>query len=137
LWDPVEIEKEWAELEAGEVVYDGADMSKSEEITGMVARAEERFGEVDIVVNNAGIQTVEPVESFSPERWDLIIAIKMNSALHTTCAALPSMKKRGWGRIINISSAYGLVASPYKSAYVTAKHGITDLPNDCVGGRRG
>lgn len=122
------IEKErtmLAGLGAGEVVYDGADMSKPDDITGMVARAEEKFGAVDIVVNNAGIQTVEPVESFPPERWDLIIAINMNSAFHTTRAALPGMKRRGWGRIINISSAHGLVASPYKSAYVTAKHGIT------------
>lgn len=122
------IEKERARLYslgAGEVVYDGADMSAPDEITAMVARAEEKFGGVDIVVNNAGIQTVEPVESFPPERWDLIIAINMNSAFHTTRAALPGMKKRGWGRIINISSAHGLVASPYKSAYVTAKHGIT------------
>ena len=123
-----EIEAERAALDglgAGQVVYDGADMSKPDEIVAMVTRTAERFGAVDIVVNNAGIQTVEPVESFPPERWDLIIAINMNSAFHTTRAALPGMKARGWGRIINISSAHGLVASPFKSAYVTAKHGIT------------
>lgn len=122
------IEKERVMLDglgAGEIVYNGADMSKPDEIVAMVERAEAKFGGVDIVVNNAGIQTVEPVEKFPPERWDLIIAINMNSAFHTTRAALPGMKKRGWGRIINISSAHGLVASPYKSAYVTAKHGIT------------
>jgi 3-hydroxybutyrate dehydrogenase len=112
------------ELSPARVVYDGADMSKPEEITAMVARIEERFGSLDIVVNNAGIQTVEPVESFPPERWDLIIAINMSSAFHTTRAALPGMKRRGWGRIINIASTHGLVASPYKSAYVTAKHGV-------------
>jgi len=106
------------------VVYDGADMSKPDEITAMVERIEDRFGSLDIVVNNAGIQTVEPVESFPPERWDLIIAINMSSAFHTTRAALPGMKRRGWGRIINIASTHGLVASPYKSAYVTAKHGV-------------
>lgn len=112
------------EMSPARVVYDGADMSKPEEITAMVARIEERFGSLDIVVNNAGIQTVEPVESFPPERWDLIIAINMSSAFHTTRAALPGMKRRGWGRIINIASTHGLVASPYKSAYVTAKHGV-------------
>jgi len=106
------------------VVYDGADMSKPDEITAMVERIEDRFGSLDIVVNNAGIQTVEPVESFPPERWDLIIAINMSSAFHTTRAALPGMKRRGWGRIINIASTHGLVASPYKSPYVTAKHGV-------------
>jgi len=123
-----EIEHETAALEKlgdGIVFYDPADMSKPDQIVSMIHNAEARFGSVDIVVNNAGIQTVEPVETFPPERWDLIIAINMNSAFHTTRAALPGMKKRGWGRIINISSAHGLVASPYKSAYVTAKHGIT------------
>ena len=126
--DANEIEAERVELEScgsGRIVYDSADMSRPDQIAGMVAAAEEMFGGVDIVVNNAGIQTVEPVESFPIDRWDLIIAINMNSAFHTTRAALPGMKARGWGRIINISSAHGIVASPYKSAYVTAKHGIT------------
>lgn len=124
--DTDEIERTRAELETlgARVIYDGADMSKPEEITAMVRSVEERFGSVDIVVNNAGIQTVEPVESFPPERWDLIVAINMSSAFHTVRAAIPGMKSRGWGRVINVASAHGLVASPYKSAYVTAKHGI-------------
>lgn len=112
-------------LGTGEVLYDPADMSKPAEIAAMVAKVEGRFGAVDILVNNAGIQTVEPVETFPLDRWDLIVAINMNSAFHTVRAALPGMKRKGWGRIINISSAHGLVASPFKSAYVTAKHGIT------------
>ena len=116
---------ELATLGAGEVHYDPADMSKPDEIAAMVAKAEGRFGAVDILVNNAGIQTVEPVETFPLDRWNLIVAINMNSAFHTVRAALPGMKRKGWGRIINISSAHGLVASPFKSAYVTAKHGIT------------
>ncbi len=126
LGDRAEIERTRAELDAlgTRVVYDPADMSKADEITRMVLSAEERFGSVDVIVNNAGIQTVEPVESFPPERWDLIVAINMSSAFHTTRAAVPGMKQRGWGRIINIASAHGLVASPFKSAYVTAKHGI-------------
>ena len=124
--DPKEIEATVAELEAagGTVIYDGADMTRPDEIARMVAAAEQRFGAVDILVNNAGVQTVAPVEEFPPDRWDLIIAINMNSAFHATRAAVPGMKKRGWGRIINVASAHGLVASPFKSAYVTAKHGI-------------
>ena len=112
-------------LGSGKVIYNGADMSKPDEIVAMVKSAEAIFGAVDVLVNNAGIQTVSPVESFPPDRWDLIVAINMSSAFHTTRTALPGMKARGWGRIINISSAHGLVASPFKSAYVTAKHGIT------------
>lgn len=126
--DRAEIDREVAAVDAlgtGGVVYDPADMSNGDQIVAMIAAAEARFGAVDVLVNNAGIQTVEPVENFPPERWDLIVAINMTSAFHTTRAALPGMKRRGWGRIINISSAHGLVASPYKSAYVTAKHGIT------------
>ncbi len=124
--DAGEIEKERTELAAlgAEVVYNGADMSKPEEIEGMVHATRDQFGSVDIVVNNAGIQTVEPVEEFPVGRWDLIIAINMNSAFHTSRAAVPLMKEKGWGRIINIASAHALVASPFKSAYVTAKHGI-------------
>ena len=125
--DAKEIEKTRAELAAlggGTVVYDGADMSKPEEITRMVETAEHRFGAVDVLVNNAGVQTVAPVEEFPPDRWDLIIAINMSSAFHATRAAIPGMKQRGWGRIINVASAHGLVASPFKSAYVTAKHGV-------------
>ncbi|MGB0683458.1 MAG: 3-hydroxybutyrate dehydrogenase [Magnetovibrionaceae bacterium] len=108
----------------GEVLFDCADMSKPDEIVALVERAEERFGSVDVVVNNAGIQVVEPVEDFPPERWDLLMAINLNAAFHTVRSAIPGMKMRGWGRIINIASAHGLVASPYKSAYVASKHGI-------------
>ncbi len=125
--DPAEIEAERARLDGlgdGTVVYDGADMSDPDAIEAFVKAAEAKFGGVDIVVNNAGIQTVEPVESFPKDRWDLIVAINMSSAFHTVRAALPGMKERGWGRVINIASAHGLVASPYKTAYVTAKHGI-------------
>ena len=125
--DAKEIEKTRAELAAlggGSVVYDGADMSKPQEISRMVEAAEQRFGAVDILVNNAGVQTVAPVEEFPLDRWDLIIAINMSSAFHATRAAIPGMKKRGWGRVINLASAHGLVASPFKSAYVTAKHGV-------------
>ena len=124
--DPAEIDAVVQSLQGngGTVVYNGADMTKPDEITGMVEAVEDDLGSVDIVVNNAGIQLVEPVESFPPERWDMIIAINMNSAFHTVRAAVPGMKKRGWGRIINVASAHGLVASPFKSAYVTAKHGV-------------
>lgn len=124
--DPNEIEALRAELESHgpRVTYSDADMSKPDSIAAMVAEAEREHGAVDIVVNNAGVQTVEPVESFPPERWDQIIAINMSSSFHTVRAAIPGMKARGWGRIINIASAHGLVASPFKSAYVTAKHGV-------------
>ncbi len=105
-------------------VYDPADMSKPDEVVAMVERTVATFGSVDIVVNNAGIQTVSPVEEFPPERWDLIVAINMSAAFHTTRTAVPHMKARGWGRIVNIASAHGLVASPFKAAYVTAKHGM-------------
>jgi 3-hydroxybutyrate dehydrogenase len=106
------------------VEYHGADMSKPAEIEAMIRRAEERFGAVDILVNNAGIQHVAPVDEFPPEKWDAIIAINLTSAFHCTRLALPGMKKKKWGRVINIASAHGLVASPNKSAYVAAKHGI-------------
>ncbi len=105
-------------------VYDPADMSKPDQVVAMVERTAAEFGAVDIVVNNAGIQTVSPVEDFPPERWDLIIAINMSSAFHTTRTAVTHMRARGWGRVINIASTHGLVASPFKTAYVTAKHGI-------------
>ena len=93
----------------------------------MVETAVKTFGAVDILVNNAGIQHVEAIETFPPEKWDQIIAINLSAAFHTTSAAIPGMKARGWGRIINIASAHGLVASPFKSAYVAAKHGIVGL----------
>lgn len=110
-----------------QVLYDSADMTKPDEIAAMIARAEAEFGAVDVLVNNAGIQHVAPVDEFPLDKWDAIIAINMSSAFHTIRAALPGMKARGWGRIVNLASAHGLVASPYKSAYVTAKHGVVGL----------
>jgi 3-hydroxybutyrate dehydrogenase len=106
------------------VAYHGADMSKPDEIEAMMAHAAAQFGRVDILVNNAGIQHVARVENFPPERWDAIIAINMSSAFHATRLALPAMQAAGWGRIINVASVHGLVASAEKSAYVTAKHGV-------------
>jgi len=107
-----------------QVLYHGADMMRPAEITAMVKEAEKAFGRVDVLVNNAGIQHVAPVDEFPPEKWDAIIAVNLSSAFHATRAALPGMKKAKWGRVINIASAHGLVASPFKSAYVAAKHGI-------------
>ncbi|BCH21844.1 3-hydroxybutyrate dehydrogenase [Mesorhizobium sp. L-8-3] len=104
--------------------YIKADMSKPAECRALIAAAAERFGTADILVNNAGIQHVAPVEAFPVEKWDAIISINLSSAFHTTAAAIPLMKAAGWGRIVNIASAHGLVASPFKSAYVSAKHGI-------------
>jgi 3-hydroxybutyrate dehydrogenase len=109
------------------VRYDDADMSKPAEIGSMIKNAGAEFGAVDILVNNAGIQHVAPVEEFPPEKWDAIIAINLSSSFHTIRHALPAMKKRKWGRIINLASAHSLVASPFKSAYVAAKHGIAGL----------
>jgi len=106
------------------VRYDGADMSRGDAIEAMMRRALEEFGCVDVLVNNAGIQHVAPVDEFPVAKWDAILAINLSAAFHTTRLALPAMKKRGWGRIVNIASAHALVASPYKSAYVAAKHGI-------------
>lgn len=109
------------------VGYHGADMSKPAEIEAMMAAAAAEFGRVDILVNNAGIQHVSPVETFPVERWDAVIAINLSSAFHTTRLALPAMQAAGWGRIINVASVHGLVASAQKSAYVAAKHGIVGL----------
>jgi 3-hydroxybutyrate dehydrogenase len=103
--------------------YIAADMSKGDECRGLIEKA----GGCDILVNNAGIQFVAPVEEFPVEKWDAILAINLTSAFHTTAAALPRMKAKGWGRIVNVASAHGLTASPYKSAYVAAKHGIVGL----------
>jgi len=108
----------------GRVSYHGADMSKPAEIEAMVRACEAEFGAVDILVNNAGIQHVANVEDFPADRWDAIIAINLSSAFHTTRVALPGMKARNWGRVINVASAHGLVASAQKSAYVAAKHGL-------------
>ena len=110
-----------------EVDYHGADMSKPAEIADLVSQTEKRFGSLDILVNNAGIQHTATVEDFSAAQWDAIIAINLSSAFHTTHHALPGMKKRNWGRIINIASVHGLVGSAQKSAYVAAKHGIVGL----------
>ncbi|AZO80203.1 MULTISPECIES: 3-hydroxybutyrate dehydrogenase [unclassified Bosea (in: a-proteobacteria)] len=121
------IEKERAGIEKDFKVkarYSAANMMKPDEIAAMVADAEKEFGAIDILVNNAGIQHVAPVEEFPIEKWDQIIAINLSSAFHATRAALPKMKAKGWGRIINTASAHAFVASPFKSAYVAAKHGI-------------
>jgi 3-hydroxybutyrate dehydrogenase len=107
-----------------DIAYNGADMSKPEAIRAMAGEARERFGHVDIVVNNAGIQHVSPIETFPPQKWDQIIAIDLSSAFHLVQATFAAMKERRFGRIINVSSAHGLIASPFKSAYVAAKHGI-------------
>jgi 3-hydroxybutyrate dehydrogenase len=106
------------------VSYDGADMSQAESIEQMMKTALAAHGSLDILVNNAGIQHVAPVDEFPVAKWDAILAINLSAAFHTTRLALPAMKQKGWGRIINIASAHALVASPYKSAYVAAKHGI-------------
>ena len=103
--------------------YIQADMSKADECRALIEKA----GACDILVNNAGIQHVSPIDEFPVEKWDAIIAINMNSAFHTTAAALPMMRKAGWGRVVNIASAHGLTASPYKSAYVAAKHGVVGM----------
>jgi len=106
------------------VLHHDADMRNPGQIEDLVRAAEKAFGAVDILVNNAGIQHVAPVDELPPDKWDAIVAINLSSSFHTTRAALPGMKKRGWGRVINVASVHGLVASPYKSAYVAAKHGL-------------
>lgn len=128
--DPEQIEKtraELAETHGVQVLYSGADMTKPDEIEAMVDLTKAEFGGVDIIVNNAGIQHVSPVDEFPVEKWDAIIAINLTSAFHTIRLAVPLMKKKGWGRIVNIASAHGLIASPFKSAYVSAKHGMLGL----------
>jgi 3-hydroxybutyrate dehydrogenase len=119
--DPADIERECQELGA---IHDGADLSKFDEIERMMGRCAEELGPVDILVNNAGIQHVSPVEDFPPEKWDAIISINLSAVFHTTRLAVPAMKQKGWGRIVNTASAHSLVASPNKSAYVAAKHGV-------------
>ena len=120
------VEKELQDLGV-RTLYHGADMSKPAEIAELVSAAEAGFGRIDILVNNAGIQHVAPIEEFPPERWDAIIAINLSSAFHTIRLALPKMRAGGWGRIINVASVHGLVASAQKTAYVAAKHGIIGL----------
>src|SRR2546428_12461155 len=110
-----------------DVQYDGADMSKPDAIEMMMKTALAKFGALDVLVNNAGIQHVAPVEEFPVDKWNAIIALNLSAAFHTTRLALPAMKKKGWGRIVNIASAHALVASPFKAAYVSAKHGLAGL----------
>ena len=118
--DPGEIARLREELDAG---YSDADLTRPEAIEAMLADA----GPIDILVNNAGTQHVAPIDEFPPEKWDLILALNLSAAFHTSRLALPAMKKKGWGRIVNTASAHSLVASPNKSAYVAAKHGIAGL----------
>jgi len=128
--DEDEIEKLRLVLEAesgGRVLYHPADMTKPDEIADLIQSSHDKLGSVDVLINNAGIQHIAPIEEFPTEKWDWIIAINLTSSFHTMRAAIPLMKKAGKGRIINISSAHGLVASPFKSAYVAAKHGIMGL----------
>jgi 3-hydroxybutyrate dehydrogenase len=128
--DAQEIERLRAGLAAEHkvaVLYSSADMARPAEVVAMIEQAKRRFGAVDILVNNAGIQHVAPVDEFPIEKWDAILAINLSSAFHAIRSALPGMKNKGWGRIINVASAHGLVASPFKSAYVAAKHGLVGL----------
>ncbi|MBV9548796.1 MAG: 3-hydroxybutyrate dehydrogenase [Alphaproteobacteria bacterium] len=124
----IEAERKRIETEFGvAALYSPADMSKADEIAAMIATAENELGAVDILVNNAGIQFVSPIEEFPLEKWNQILAINLSAAFHAIRAAVPGMKARKWGRIINTASAHALVASPFKSAYVAAKHGIAGL----------
>ena len=128
--DPAEIETLRAEIEAssgGKALYSNADLTSIAAIEAMMRDAADAFGAVDILVNNAGVQHVAPVDQFPIEKWDLIIALNLSAAFHTIRLALPGMKARGWGRIINTASAHSRVASPSKSAYVAAKHGLVGL----------
>ena len=127
---PEDIERERAAIEAEfgvRAVYSPADMTRPDQIAGMIEQAVSAFGSVDILVNNAGVQHVAPIEEFPPGKWDQIVAITLSAAFHAMRAAIPVMKTAGWGRIISTASAHSLVASPYKSAYVAAKHGLAGL----------
>jgi 3-hydroxybutyrate dehydrogenase len=124
----IEAERTGIESEYGvRARYNGADMSKGDEVAAMIAAAEAEFGKVDILVNNAGIQFVSPIEEFPLAKWDAIIAINLSAVFHATRAVVPGMKARKWGRIISTASAHSIIASPYKSAYVAAKHGVNGL----------
>jgi 3-hydroxybutyrate dehydrogenase len=128
--DATEIERTRAALAEesnARVTYDGADMSDPAAVEAFVARTEQEFGRLDVLVNNAGIQHVASIEEFSSQKWDQILAINLSAAFHSMKAAIPGMKKRGFGRIVQVASAHALVASPFKSAYVSAKHGIAGL----------
>jgi 3-hydroxybutyrate dehydrogenase len=125
--EPGAIEQERQALEAAsgtKAIYSGHDLTRADQIEAMMAQAASAFGGVDILINNAGMQHVAPVEEFPVDKWDLIIALNLNAAFHTTRLAVPYMKSRKWGRIIQTASAHSLTASPFKSAYVTAKHGL-------------
>ncbi len=128
--DAAAIEKERAAIEGEfgvKAIYSAADMSKPDQIAAMIDEAHKTFGSVDILINNAGIQFVSPIDEFPLEKWDQIIAINLSSAFHAMRAAIPLMKAQGWGRIISTASAHSKAASPFKSAYVTAKHGLAGL----------
>ncbi len=126
--DAIEAERKALEgVKGAKAAYDGADLTKPDAIGEMFARADKEMGGVDILVNNAGTQFVSPIEDFPPEKWDLILALNLSSAFHTIRHAVPGMRKKGWGRIIGTASAHSLVASPFKSAYVAAKHGLAGL----------
>ncbi len=130
LGDAAKIESERAKMEkdtGSKIAFNGADMTKPDQIEAMIKETKAKFGSVDIIVNNAGVQHVAPIDEFPPEKWDQIIAINLTSAFHMTRIALPYMKQAGWGRVVNLASAHALVASPYKSAYVSAKHGIAGM----------
>jgi 3-hydroxybutyrate dehydrogenase len=122
-----ELRRELAQAFKVRTLLSQADMSRPPAIAGMIEETARRLGPVDILVNNAGIQHVAPLESFPPEKWDAVLAIDLSAAFHTTRAVLAGMKERGWGRIVNVASAHGLVASPFKAAYVAAKHGLIGL----------
>jgi 3-hydroxybutyrate dehydrogenase len=130
LGDAATIESERAKMEkdtGSKIAFNGADMTKPDQIEAMIKETKSKFGSVDIIVNNAGVQHVAPIDEFPPEKWDQIIAINLTSAFHMTRLALPYMKEAGWGRVINLASAHALVASPFKGAYVAAKHGLAGL----------
>jgi 3-hydroxybutyrate dehydrogenase len=133
--DPAKIEADRAAIQArtnAAIRYHGADMSKPREIADLIAYAHQEFGRLDILVNNAGLQHVAPVEDFPGDKWDTLIAVILSSTFHASKAAIPIMKAQGRGRIVNIASAHGLVASPFKSAYVAAKHGVVGFTKSCA-----
>ncbi|MBV8592910.1 MAG: 3-hydroxybutyrate dehydrogenase [Caulobacteraceae bacterium] len=126
--DEIELTRAGVERDHGvTALYSPADMTRPDEISAMIQSAVEAFGGVDILVNNAGIQAVHPIEDFPPEAWDRVIAINLTSAFHAMRAAIPGMKARGWGRIISTASAHSKIASPFKAAYIAAKHGLDGL----------
>jgi 3-hydroxybutyrate dehydrogenase len=125
--DAIEKERKAIEAKGVQCLYDGADMTKGDQIAAMIEGAVKNFGSLDVLVNNAGIQFVSKIEEFPLEKWDAIIATNLSASFHTIRAAVPHMRQQKWGRIVNIASAHALVASPFKSAYVAAKHGVLGL----------